>query len=165
MSIVDDPVPAAMSHLLELFATELADVRFGELDRVSLEKAAEKVRVAAAELGRAEAAAEAARAVLESAREALLQKGQRALAHARIHAEGTPELEQRLQAISLTRGTRRMEPMPVGVAEALPRRRGRPPKATAAEASGTLPLSGGSRSASGAAANGEEASEEALGDA
>lgn len=164
MSTADDPIPAAMTTLLDLFASELADVRFGELDRVSLEKSAEQVRVAAAELGRAEAAADAARALLESAREALLQKGQRALAHARIHAEGTPELEQRLQAIVLTRSTRRAEPMPVGIAEALPRRRGRPPKATTAETSGTLPLSDG-RSTPGAAASGEEASESAFGDA
>jgi hypothetical protein len=165
MTIADDPIPVSMSHLLELFASELADVRFGELDRVSLEKSAETVRVAAAELARAEVAAEAARAALESAREALLQKGQRALAHARIHAEGTPELEQRLQAIALTRSTRRAEPMPVGIAEALPRRRGRPPKATIAEASGTLALAGGSRSTSGAAASADEASEEAFGGA
>ena len=163
--MADDPIPAAMNELLELFASELADVRFGELDRTSLEKCAENVRVAAAELGRAEAAAEAARAALEAAREALLQKGQRALAHARIHAEGTPVLEQRLQTIALTRPTRRAEPLPLGVTEALPRRRGRPPKVATAEASGSLALSGEGRSTSGTAADGVAANDEAFGDA
>jgi hypothetical protein len=134
----DDAIPPAMGTLLDLFATELKELRFGEIDRPALEKAAAAVRAAAQELAEVEALAETARASLEAAREALLQKGQRALAYARIYAEGSPALDERLQAINLGRGLRRPEAI---VAETAPRPRGRPPKTPKVEG-GTLPLAG-----------------------
>jgi hypothetical protein len=134
--------PEPMTRLLQLFATDLAKVRFGDLDAATLNEAAGLVRAAARELAEAEALAAGARASLEVAREALLNKGQRALAHARIYAEGSPELSQRLEAITLG-GPRRVEPKAItpDLAEAAPRRRGRPPRAAAAAtATGTLAL-------------------------
>jgi hypothetical protein len=133
-------LPEPMIRLLELFATDLAKVRFGDLDGATLNDAAAAVRAAARELAEAEALAAAARAGLETAREALLHKGQRALAYARIYAEAAPELAQRLEGISLG-GPRRAEPKPItpDLAEAAPRRRGRPPKGLTTS-TGTLAL-------------------------
>ena len=151
MSADEASIPAAMNTLLELFATELADVRFGDLDRAALDQAADAVRAAATDLAEANAAAEAARAALEAARETLLHKGQRALAYARIYAEANPPLADRLQVITITRpGTRRPDPGAPGLADP-PRRRGRPPKTPAAEDTGTLPLTTMARQVNGVA--------------
>ena len=139
MATDDACLPEGINALLAVFASDLADVRFGDLDRAALERGAGSVRAAADELADAEAAAEAARGALEAAREELLQKGQRALAHARIHAEDLPEVSQRLQAITLGRDLRRGEPVALGGHEGAPRRRGRPPK-VAGEVTGTLAL-------------------------
>ena len=130
-----------MNRLLQLFATDLAKVRFGDLDASALDSAASAVRAAARELAEAEALADGARASLEAAREALVHKGQRALAHARIYAEGSPDLSQRLEGIALGGGARRLEPklLTPDLAEAAPRRRGRPPRGAA---TGTLALGG-----------------------
>ena len=144
----DDAIPEGMNRLLDLFATDLAKVRFGDLDASALDSAAGAVRAAARDLAEAEALADAARASLEAAREALVHKGQRALSYARIYAEGSPELAQRLEGIALVGGPRRPEAnklLTPDLAEAAPRRRGRPPKATA---TGTLALGGAAPPAS-----------------
>src|SRR5690349_21012565 len=123
-SASDDGILAEpMTRLLELFASDLSKIRFGDLDGATLNEAAAAVRAAAREVAEAEALAAAARAALEGARETLLHKGQRALAYARIYAEGSPELAQRLEGISLG-GPRRAEPKPItpDLAEATPRR-------------------------------------------
>jgi hypothetical protein len=158
-----DAIPEAMTRLLALFATDLAKVRFGDLDASVLQTAAGAVQAAARELAEAEALADAARASLEAAREALLHKGQRALAHARIFAEGSPDLSGRLEGIALPGGPRRAEPrlLTPDLTEASPRRRGRPPK-TSAPATGTLALGGaGPHPANGAPA--DQAEHEATG--
>jgi hypothetical protein len=131
----DDAIPDGMKRLLDLFATDLAKVRFGDLDGPVLETAAVTVRTAARELAEAEALADAARASLEAAREALVQKGQRALAHARIFAEGSPDLSARLEDIVLGASGRRPEArlLTADLAEPPPRRRGRPPRSPATE--------------------------------
>jgi hypothetical protein len=140
---VPDAIPESMNRLLELFAGDLAKVKFGDLDASVLEGAAGAVRAAARDLAEAEAMADAARASLEATREALLHKGQRALAHARIFAEGSPDLAAKLEGIALPGGSRRAEPKLItsDLAEPSPRRRGRPPR-TAAPATGTLALDG-----------------------
>jgi hypothetical protein len=152
------PLSEPMTRLLELFATDLAKLRFGDLDAAALNEAAGAVRAAARDVAEAEALAATARTALEAAREALLHKGQRALAHARIYAEGQPELAERLDGITLA-GSRRVEPRAITpeLADATPRRRGRPPKASAV--TGTLALGG----APGAPANGTSAAEGELG--
>lgn len=136
------PIPEAFTSLLALFASDLAHVRFGDLDRAALETAAAAVQAAAAELATAELAAAAARAELEATRDELLQTGQRALAYARIYAEGSPPLTQRLQTISFASGPRpgdASDANKTGAAETITRRRGRPAK-TSNEATGRLPL-------------------------
>jgi hypothetical protein len=139
MTTNDESIPAAMTALLDLFGTELAQVRFGELDGAALDTAAGEVREAARELAQAEALAEAARGALEAARERLLQKGQRALAYARIYAEESPELAARLDTIALVCEPRRGEPTASALVEPTARRRGRPPR-TASATTPTLAL-------------------------
>jgi hypothetical protein len=140
----DHAIPDGMKQLLDLFTSDLSKVRFGDLDGPALEAAAGAVRAAAGELAEAEALADAARASLEAAREVLVQKGLRALAHARIFAEGSPELAAKVEAVVLVAGARPPEArlLTPDLAEAPPRRRGRPPRAPG-PASGTLALSTG----------------------
>lgn len=132
-----------MNQLLALFASDLAEVRFGDLDHDALVAAASAVDAAAATLAEAERTAVAARAALDRAQGVLTQKGQRALAHARIHAEGDAALTERLQAIVLDRAPERTSDREAAagfVATAM-RRRGRPPRsATVGEVTGTLRL-------------------------
>jgi hypothetical protein len=89
-------------------------------------------------VARAQAALEAARQSLYESQEALLQKGQRALAYARIFAEEDAELSAKLDDISLPRplrkaprseGTVALEAPVTQADDSAPRRRGRPPKA------------------------------------
>src|SRR3954471_2108110 len=100
----DHPIPSSIQTLLELFATELSGVKFPDVDKKELDAAAEAVRVRAAELERAEAAVEAARALLTESQDGLMQKSQRALSYARIFAEENPELAVKLDAVVLPRG-------------------------------------------------------------
>jgi hypothetical protein len=95
------------------------------------------VKERAEAVARAEAALEVAHQELQDSQEALLLKGQRALAYARVYAEERAELGAKLDAIALPRAPRkgpRPEPQaaPEAAAQAepsAPRRRGRPPKA------------------------------------
>ncbi|WP_224372019.1 hypothetical protein [Hyalangium versicolor] len=134
----NDPISPALQDLLKLFGQELSQVKFPEMDRAVLEQAAERVKEKAEEVARAQAALEAARQSLYESQEALLQKGQRALAYARIFAEEDAELSAKLDAISLPRPARKapraegamaLEAPAVQAEESAPRRRGRPPKA------------------------------------
>ena len=132
----DSPIPLPLQGLLDLFASDLKAVKFPDVDLAVLEEAAETVRERALVVARAEAALETARAVLGESQEALLAKGQRALAYARVYAEERGDLAARLDALALPRLPRKSgkpepqsEEMPL--AESAPRRRGRPPKAKA----------------------------------
>jgi hypothetical protein len=134
----NDPISPALQDLLKLFGQELAPVKFPDLDRAVLEEAAERVKEKAEAVARAQAALEAARQSLYESQEALLQKGQRALAYARIFAEDDAELSAKLDGISLPRPVRKaprtegaasLDAPSVQAEESAPRRRGRPPKA------------------------------------
>jgi len=133
-----DPISPAMRALLEMFSTELSEVKFPDVDAEVLDEAAARVKAQAEAVAQAQAALEAARQALGESQEALLQKGQRALAYARIFAEEDAELSAKLEAISLPRPVRkapRAEGVPAVEApsaqgeDSAPRRRGRPPKA------------------------------------
>jgi hypothetical protein len=139
MATDDGVLPEGMSALLEVFASELHEVRFGDLDKASLERLAASVRAAGDQLTKAEAAAELARATVEALREEMLQTGQRALAYARIYAEPMPALSEKLQAITLVRRSRRTDLPAAVIVDGTPRRRGRPAKVVS-EATGTLAL-------------------------
>ncbi|MGA9523766.1 MAG: hypothetical protein WBV82_20055 [Myxococcaceae bacterium] len=118
----DNPVSPAIESLIELFRTELGEVRFPDVDGDSLSAAASEVRDASCEVVRAEEALAAAMRELAQRQDQLLQKSQRALAYARIFAEENPELLARLDTVQLPRAGRdSAEP-------AVVRRRGRPRK-------------------------------------
>ncbi|NVJ26614.1 MULTISPECIES: hypothetical protein [Myxococcus] len=150
----NDPISPALRALLELFTTELAEVRFPDMSGEVLEDAAAQVKAKADAVAKAQAALEAARQSLHESQDALLQKGQRALAYARVFSEENPELNTKLEAIHLPRPVRKgaktegvaAEPVAAqqGHEDNAPKRRGRPPK--------VRPSSGASLFAEGATA-------------
>jgi len=122
----ENPVSPAAQSVLELYASELAELRFPDVDRETLAAAAARVVADAESLAAAEAALSAAREVLQDSQEALLGKCHRALAYARIFAEDNPELTQRIEAIALPRrGQKTASPVLVEQDLSRPGRRGR----------------------------------------
>lgn len=104
---MNDPIPSAVQEVVDLFVSELASLKFGDLEPASLAAASEEVKAIAADVIRAEAALETTRAVLAEKRDALLKNAQRALAYAHVYAENQPELASRLERIALPRSPRR----------------------------------------------------------
>jgi peptidoglycan hydrolase CwlO-like protein len=130
----NDPISPAVRALLEVFSTDLSEVKFPDVDAEVLEEAAARVKEKAEAVARAQAALEAARQALAESQESLHQKGQRALAYARVFSEDDGELSAKLEAISLPKQARKAVPgvaaeAPAQNEESAPRRRGRPPKA------------------------------------
>jgi hypothetical protein len=71
----DHSLSAGMTDLLALFAGDLAEVRFGDLDRAALEGAARAATLAAGALADAERACADARAAVAAAQDDLLRRG------------------------------------------------------------------------------------------
>jgi hypothetical protein len=103
MSAISPPVQT----VLDLFATELADVRFGDVDAKRLTTLAADVQSAAEAVAAAQALVDDARNKLQERQDALVQHAQRALAYARVYAEPDASLSARLEAIALPRPARR----------------------------------------------------------
>jgi hypothetical protein len=131
---VRDPIPAFVHGVLGLFGGPLADVRFPDIDRASLEALAQGCCDAQLELEALEAALESARARTRAAQEALGDRAQRALAYARVFALGQPELEEALSSLrapgkGATQEREAKAASSSGLLEGeAPRRRGRPRK-------------------------------------
>jgi hypothetical protein len=132
-----DALPEGLPELLDLFAHSLAEIRFGDLDGAVLTGAAAEVTAAANAVALAERALESAHTSLDTAHEVLLRQANRALAYARVFAEGDEALLARVNAIALprARGSARKsaaqaQALGGGNAEAAPapRPRGRPRK-------------------------------------
>jgi hypothetical protein len=129
-------IPNPIQTLLDLFTTSLADVRFADLDGQTLARYAAEVDAAAACVSAAQSALDAARGALQEKQDALLHQAQRALAYARVYAEGDEALSVQLEAVTLARATRRSRVedalvlSPVA-SQPSPRPRGRPRKAPA----------------------------------
>ena len=104
---MNDPVSSAVQEVVDLFTKELTHLRFGDLEAGVLAGSADEVKTVAAEVAEAEAVLEGVRARLAEKQDALLQKAQRALAYARVYAEGQPDLAARIEQIALPRGARR----------------------------------------------------------
>lgn len=94
-----DPVPARVRDILGLFERELANARFADLDRETLEALADHVRDRAREVEEARAALEASIAALEESRSVLARRAEQALAYARVFAEEDADLAARVEAI------------------------------------------------------------------
>lgn len=97
----------ALSTLLALFQTTLADVRFGDIDATSFTRAAAEVEAAADVVAKAQAALDDARRELAAREEFLTGYATRALAYARVYAETEPTLRAQVDAIALPRLHRR----------------------------------------------------------
>lgn len=128
-----DPIAPPVRELLALFADELAEVKFPDMDAGVLAAAASSVHGASDAVAIAEAAVERARAALVDAQEHLLACAHRALAYGRVFAANDAELSPRLAALTLPRA-RGKAPAPRELGA--PRRRGRPPKVREAAAAG-----------------------------
>lgn len=132
-------IPVPIQTLLDLFSTSFADVRFGDVDGQALARSAADVESAANALAAVQLQLDAAREALQEKQDALLRLAQRGLAYARVYAEGDEALSDRLEAVSLPRGTRRprVEDAPLVLSsaapQASPRPRGRPRKIPVAE--------------------------------
>jgi hypothetical protein len=114
-----------LREVLAIFDDALDDVRFPDVDGAALHAASDVVVAAHAELRRLEAAVDEARRRLDEAQDALLNKAQRAVAYARVYADGDAVLTSRLETIALprSRGPRLAAPEP-------PRKRRRSASAT-----------------------------------
>jgi hypothetical protein len=138
-------IPAPIQTVLTLFTTSLADVRFADVDGPTLARLAAGVEAAAEAVANAQSALDAARDVLQERQETLLQHAQRALAYARVYAEGDATLSQQIDTVNLPRPTRRAraEEALVLSADVQPasRPRGRPRKPVAAPITEVLGLS------------------------
>jgi hypothetical protein len=102
-----EPIAPPIQAILDLFATDLAEVRFANVDAKTLEQIASEVKSAAGVVASAELALDAARATLQEKQDALLQHSQHALAYARVYAENDEAMTARLEAVTLPRATRR----------------------------------------------------------
>lgn len=128
-------VPASIKTLLDIFKDHLKDVRFPDVDGARLQEAADAAVVKAEEVARLEDMLEVARTALQESQDSLLQKGQRALAYARIFAEDNEPLSVALDGVQLPRSSRRSNRSELPQAAAAedreevlgpPKRRGRP---------------------------------------
>jgi hypothetical protein len=97
------PIQEAIRPVLELFATELSDVRFPDIDLAVLRETAASVAAQVDAVARAEEALAEARAILVQCEQALASKAARALAYARVYAEGDGALVSKIDAIALPR--------------------------------------------------------------
>jgi hypothetical protein len=96
-----DPVPSLAREAIDLYRGPLADVRFPDVDRDALDAAELELLEAHRAVLAAELALERARAELAERASTLVAKSQRALAYARVYAEGAPELRERVDAIAV----------------------------------------------------------------
>jgi len=103
MNAISTPVQA----VLDLFATDLADLRFADVDANVLARLASETHAASEAVAVAQAALDTARSALQERQDALLAQAQRAHAYARVYAEGDDALVARLDAIALPRAARR----------------------------------------------------------
>lgn len=119
-------IAPGLQAVIELFDTELGQLKFPDVDQAVLREAAERVLAQTESVAAAEHALSVAREGLGDAQELLLSKCQRALAYARVYAEEDRELSRKLDAISLPRSRAKTAPSgPSEPAEPKPGRRGR----------------------------------------
>jgi hypothetical protein len=123
-------IPEPVQILLDLFKNDLADVRFADMDAKTLAHLASEVRAAESAVMSAQAALDSAKNALQLHQDILTQQAQRALAYARVYAEGNDALSTRLDAVALPRPARRASLVLSATPPDEPaRRRGRPRKA------------------------------------
>lgn len=127
-----DVTPTLARQVIDLYSVELADVRFPDLDLSALLYAQAELHAAQLEVERVEAELADKRLKLEERSQALVSKAERALAYARVFAQGDEDLAPRLADIGLgrKRGSSAQTPSTQSATGniAAPKRRGRKPK-------------------------------------
>lgn len=97
--LANDPVPPAVRDILALFAGDLREQRFGDLDHAQLDELAAETRARAKEVERARATLDAALGTLEEAREALSTRARQGLAYAAVFAASDSELGAKIASL------------------------------------------------------------------
>ncbi len=123
-----NPVSTLASRVLSLYEEALRDVRFPDVDLALLVASRDALSAAQREVEALEAALSAARDVVRAKGAALDAATDRALAYARVFAEGNETLTARLRDLG-----RPLVPSDAAVEARPPRRRGRPPKSAKGE--------------------------------
>lgn len=127
-----DPVTPFVHAVIALFRGPLADVRFPDADRASLESLANAACESQCEVEVLEAALEAARSRTRAAQDTLGEHATRALAYARVFSHGQPELEDAIASLPMRGELRDREPKSASSSGTIegeqPKRRGRPRK-------------------------------------
>ena len=118
---VDDPVRAEHRAVIDLFANQLANVAFPDVDGALLKRQAEDVRAEAVAVERAREALEVAQHKLAERNAKLAETVARGLAYARIYADAHPALANAIASVAA--------PSPPAAPPA--KRRGRPPRQSA----------------------------------
>ncbi len=128
----EDPVPADVRSVIELFASQLAKVSFPDVDAASLRREVDELRAEAKLVTRARDALEAAVASLEQRRITLKASAARAIAYAKIYSEAHPDRAPLAEALAgLANPTAPIAPA---------KRRGRPPRRSADLFDATVPM-------------------------
>ncbi len=134
-----DLLPPELQRLLQLFSS-LPDVRFPDMDAVSLQDDVARVKERHLELMHIEAQLQAVRSALDDEHETLLKKGHRLLSYLKVFAEADEVLGGKVASISLPKirrvvppSTNPTEPSLMPAADA-PKKRGRPRKVPSTDA-------------------------------
>jgi hypothetical protein len=125
---VEDPVPAEVHAVIDLFANQLAKVAFPEIDAGSLRRQADELRTEAKAVARARDALDAALASFGVRMTALTETATRAVAYARIYSNAHPDRHALATAIAAL-----SQPAAPAAANLTVngKRRGRPPRRSA----------------------------------
>jgi hypothetical protein len=141
--IADDidlnPVPRSIVALQRLFEGPLADVRFPDVDGKSLAAAVKALADGDAAARTLEDQLDEARRHVDELQDQLTLRAQRALAYARVYAEGNDELQSQLAAIVVPKTSRQRTQPPMEAAPA-PKKRGRKPASDSMLFVGDAPL-------------------------
>lgn len=125
-----DTTPLLARQVIDLYALDLAEVRFPDLDLSALLYAQSELHAAQLEIERVEQELVQARSIWESRAQVLAQKAERALAYARIYAQGDAELAPRIADIGRRKPAASADAAVSGMGgeAGAPKKRGRKPK-------------------------------------
>ncbi len=136
---VANPISPSVKALVELFKNELSTVAFPGVDIAILEQLIADVQTYSDAVTKAEAALDAARTSLRETEETLTVKSQKALAYAKVYAEDKPEIAAKIDFVARIAGTStpatptRERDRDRDASDG-PKRRGRPSKKAASDA-------------------------------
>ena len=130
-ALAEDPIPAEVSGVIELFANQLAKVAFPEIDAASLRRQADELRAEAKVVARAREALDAATVSFAARRAVLGEIAARAVAYARIYSQAHPDRTALATAIAALSEAKPVAAAAEAAGPTTGKRRGRPPKRAA----------------------------------